>query len=357
MRMKNLLGLVLILVVNVGKAQLDSSINVLPKQSFKNLTVSGYLDFYYRYDFSSPSSKVPDVYINYTDIKNNIVLGLANLAFKYENKKVEGFLEFGFGRKADDFSYEENTFTSRILKRAYFSYMPNERFKISIGKKYTIENYESVDVPDNNFYSYTYSFYITPNFNSGLFLNYKSKTDHSFELALTQPYNYLYGNSDDRYLSFQYISPDFAQKTNVSLIFFYYNKNAANFFYLAELILTQRFNSKLQMILDVSYSNTKNNGVQNLWQDLALFLNYQLRPKCSINWRSELFNSVNKGFFPVENTLVNTHTISAKFKLHKNIYLTPELKFDFANNKIYKKTETAFTGFDSNFFLSTYFVF
>src|SRR5947208_13098032 len=88
---------------------LIASINSLFAQdSTKSLTWSGSVDAYYRYNFNDPVGKTNNI-TSFTNSQSSFELGMASIRADGSalSGKVLGTADLGFGRRAEEFSYNE----------------------------------------------------------------------------------------------------------------------------------------------------------------------------------------------------------------------------------------------------------
>jgi hypothetical protein len=75
------------------------------------LNITGSVDGYYRYNFqnvkSSNNSGFTNNYTSFTNSQNSFELGMASVRADYTTGKVTGVVDLGFGRRAEEFSYNE----------------------------------------------------------------------------------------------------------------------------------------------------------------------------------------------------------------------------------------------------------
>ena len=157
---KMLLGLAVLLISNIANAQ-DST-----KKG--NLALTGSVDAYYRYNFhNAKDSGRTNNYTSFTNSQNSFELGMASLKADYTIGKVEAVADLGFGRRAEEFSYNEQG-TLAAIKQAYVSYAPSDKVKFTMGKWFTHVGYEVPDAYLNRNYSMDYMFSYGPFFHTGL---------------------------------------------------------------------------------------------------------------------------------------------------------------------------------------------
>src|SRR5256885_9053841 len=131
-----------------------------------NLTISGSIDAYYRYNFNNAKDSArTNNYTSFTNSQNSFELGMASVKADYAIGKVDGVLDLGFGRRADEFSYNDAG-TRAAIKQAYISYAPSDKVKFTMGKWFTHVGYEVPDAYLNRNYSMDYMFSYGPFFHA-----------------------------------------------------------------------------------------------------------------------------------------------------------------------------------------------
>jgi Putative beta-barrel porin-2, OmpL-like. bbp2 len=135
-------------------------------------TFSGSLDLYYRYNFSNPPKGVTNNFTSFTNSQNSFELGMATVRADHTWSKGGVAVELGFGRRAQEFSYNEaanpNLFSVTNIVQAYVFYNISDRIKLTMGKWGTHIGYEVVDAAANRNYSMSYMFSYGPFYNTGL---------------------------------------------------------------------------------------------------------------------------------------------------------------------------------------------
>src|SRR5438045_2178927 len=142
--------------------------NAQDSTSKGNLTISGSVDAYYRYNFhNAKDSAHTNNYTSFTNSQNSFELGMASIKGDYSIGKVDGVLDLGFGKRAEEFSYNDSK-TMAAIKQAYVSFAPSDKVKFTMGKWATHVGYELLDAYLNRNYSMDYMFSYGPFSHTGL---------------------------------------------------------------------------------------------------------------------------------------------------------------------------------------------
>src|SRR5436190_13856974 len=151
------------------------------------LTISGSADAYYRYNFqNAKDSGRTNNYTSFTNSQNSFELGMASLKADYAVGKVDAVLDLGFGRRADEFSYNDNG-TLTAIKQLYISFAPSDKVKFTMGKWGTHVGYELLDAYLNRNYSMDYMFSYGPFFHTGLKMDVTASKNFAFMVGISNP--------------------------------------------------------------------------------------------------------------------------------------------------------------------------
>src|SRR6478735_6109266 len=171
-------------------------VNAQDSSSKGTLTINGSVDAYYRYNFhNAKDSGRTNNYTSFTNSQNSFELGMASIKADYAIGKVEGVFDLGFGRRAEEFSYNDgdldqnkNGFTSlTAIKQGYVSYAPSTKVKFTMGKWFTHVGYEVPDAYSNRNYSMDYMFSYGPFFHTGIKMDVTLNTNFAFMIGVANP--------------------------------------------------------------------------------------------------------------------------------------------------------------------------
>src|SRR5215218_7426823 len=152
------------------------------------LTISGSADVYYKYDFGK--SKANNL-TSFTTSHNSFELGMASVKFDYKASKVEMVADLGFGKRAQEFSYNDAGILAAV-KQLYLSYSASSWLKLTAGSWATHVGYELVDAYANRNYSMSYMFTNGPFFHTGVKSEMTAgKSGFMIGLANQTDYKYL----------------------------------------------------------------------------------------------------------------------------------------------------------------------
>jgi len=154
-------------------------LNLSAQDTTKTLAISGNVDAYYRYNFAGQAGSATNFnnFTSFTNSQSSFELGMASIRADATalSGKVGATVDLGFGRRAEEFSYNDGESTSKngfislsMIKQAYVTYAPSSKVKFTAGKFATHVGYELLDAPLNRNYSMSYMFTNGPFFHTGL---------------------------------------------------------------------------------------------------------------------------------------------------------------------------------------------
>src|SRR6476619_2748714 len=107
-------------------------VNAQDSSSKGTLTINGSMDAYYRYNFlNAKDSGRTNNYTSFTNAQNSFELGMASLKVDYTIRKIEAVADLGFGKRADEFSYNDEG-TMAAIKQAFVSYSLSDKIKFTM---------------------------------------------------------------------------------------------------------------------------------------------------------------------------------------------------------------------------------
>ncbi len=307
------------------------------------LTIIGSVDAYYRYNFNNAKdSGRTNNYTSFTNSHNSFELGMASLKADYSIGKVSATADLGFGRRADEFSYNDAGSTVAAVKQAYLSYAPSSKVKFTIGKWATHVGYELLDAYLNRNYSMDYMFSFGPFFhtgvkaditmgNVGLMVGVANPTDNvSASFANKYILGQLSGATKNGKLKgyLNYVGGEDFFDTDVNQL---------------DLVVLGTVSDKF----NIGYNGTvqfvkPSGGESDSWWGSALYLNFDPCAGFGLTARGEYFDdkkSVSAGAF---GTSIFDFTLSGNIRID-NLTIIPEFRVDAAADPIFfKNADTDF---------------
>lgn len=303
----------------------------------KSFAISGYVDAYYRFNFSNPKkeSETFNNLTSFTNSHNSFELGMASVKLEHSMGKVGVVADLGFGKRAEEFSYADEK-TMLAIKQAYITYSPKENLKFTAGSFGTHVGYELVDPYLNRNYSMSYMFSYGPFFHTGL------KADlavgkSGFMIGVTNPTDLKTASFARKWLIAQY---SLAASDAVKLFVNYQGGNmeddAKTRLKQIDAVLTAAVSDKFSIGYNGTIQSRK--GIDgtgkyedgNSWWGSAVYLNLDPTSTFGLTLRGEYFSDKKNvlGF----NTSFFVPTLSANIKIG-GLTIIPELRLDSSSDE------------------------
>jgi Putative beta-barrel porin-2, OmpL-like. bbp2 len=301
-----------------------------------NLSISGSVDAYYRYNFhNAKDSGYTNNYTSFTNSQNSFELGMASIKGDYSIGKVDGVLDLGFGKRAEEFSYND-TKTMAAIKQAYVSFAPSDKVKFTMGKWATHVGYELLDAYLNRNYSMDYMFSYGPFFHTGLKMDVTATKNIAFMVGVANP-------TDNT-------SASFAKKNFLGQVHLTSSDGKINGYvnYVGgkdlsdatinqfDAVLTATISSKFNVGYNGSVKSVKADGKSDSdsWWGSAVYLNYDPVSMFGLTLRGEYFND-EKGVAGFYNKIFDV-TLSGNIRID-NLTIIPELRVDSGEEPMFYK--------------------
>jgi len=309
-----------------------------------SLTVTGSTDLYYRYDIAKTKA---NNLTSFTGSHNSFELGMASVKVDYQASKVQMVADIGIGKRAQEFSYNDEGILSSI-KQLYISYAPASNVKLTAGSWATHVGYELVDPGLNRNYSMSYMFTNGPFFHTGV----KGEVTfgvHNFMVGLANPTDYKYvpeGQMNSKFVLAQYsFTPGNIFKAYINYVGGKgVDTTKTDQF---DLVLT----SKLSKKFNIAYNGTINRTTSYLgnklydqtksWWGSAMYFNYDPSKTLGLTLRQEYFSDKNhlKVFGGIsDGGSIHATTLSANVRTG-NLTFIPEIRFDKASEAIFTNAD------------------
>jgi len=338
------------------------------------VTITGSVDVYYRYNFNAPAGKTNN-YTSFTNSNSSFELGMASIRADHSFGKVAATVDLGFGRRAEEFSYNDPAHPSLFaVKQLFLSYQATSALKFTMGKWGTHIGYEVLDAYANRNYSMDYMFSYGPFFHTGLraditlssttalMVGVANPTDFSTTSDLTKVAiaQFSTGTKNGKwkfYLNFQGyggVNADTVINPGYTLY-----KSLTQF----DLVINGTISSKFGVGYNGTVQNVNSSGLGKSasWWGSAVYLNLDPTPLFGLTLRGEIFgdpdgikiNPINQVGDPGLN--VFDLTLTGLFHLGSNLTIMPELRLDNGSKNFFLKSDnTATTGTFSALLAATY---
>lgn len=304
------------------------------------LKFSGAVDVYYKVQL--PGLKTNNI-TSFTNSHQSFELGMATMKFQYSHSKLEAVADLGFGKRAQEFSYNDQGILAAI-RQVYISYAVSDWLKLTTGSWATHIGYEVVDAHLNRNYSMSHMFTNGPFFHTGLkaelsFNNsgfmvgianpadFKYVPDHFInKKSLLAQYSYTMGDQFKAYLN--YAGGKNIDTTSSRQI---------------DLVMLSRINKQFSLGFNGTINRTKKylgNKIYDdsrSWWGSAVYINFDPSEKLGLTLREEYFNDHNRlKVYSLHNHggSIFSSTFSASIKTDHFIFM-PEVRADHASSPIY----------------------
>lgn len=316
------IGILSILTVN---AQTDST-----KKS--TTTFTGSVDAYYRFPFSDPPGIAnTNNLTSFTNSKNSFELGMASLKVDHSFGKVAATIDLGFGKRAQEFSYNDVGTTLTAVKQAYVSYAPSDKVKFTFGKWATHIGYEVLDAYANRNYSMSYGFSYGPFFHTGLKADISLGGKTAFMVGVANPTDYVSAPTSVKMLIAQFSTGSKDDKLKA-----YLNFQGGTGITQFDLVVTGVLSSQFNIAYDGTINSSKIGTTNSSWKDHALYLNYDPTKMFGLTLRADYFDDRKLSPLIVGDKNIFALTLSGNAKVD-NLTIIPELRLDNAGGSIFTK--------------------
>jgi hypothetical protein len=326
-----------------------------------SLAISGSADVYYKYDFGKTKA---NNLTSFTASHNSFELGMASVKFDYTAGKVEMVADLGFGKRAQDFSYNDEGILAAV-KQLYLSYAANSWLKLTAGSWATHVGYELVDAYANRNYSMSYMFTNGPFFHTGVKADL-SLGKSGLMIGIANPTDYKYvpdGSINKKFLIAQYsfsAGDLFKAFVNYAGGQGIDTSKSKQF----DLVVTSKVSNKFNLAFNGTVASvnrytgdSKFDGYKNWWGS-AVYANFDPSEKLGFTLRQEYFSDgdgLKYGGLAGDGS-VSATTISAQLRAG-NLTVIPEFRVDAANKEIFTKSDGAPAKTAANFLIAAVYQF
>jgi hypothetical protein len=324
----------------------DSSKATTPPAATTTFTYS--VDAYYRSDFAG---QLTNNKTSFTNSINSFELGMASVKVDHSFGKVAATLDLGFGRRANEFSYNDAG-AMQSIKQAYISYAASSKVKFTIGKWATHIGYELLDAYANRNYSMSYGFSYGPFFHTGVKADISLGGKSALMLGVANPTDYTSTTS-----SVKMFLAQFSTGTKDDKLKAWLNYQGGTDKSQFDLVLNGVLSSKF----GINYDGTVANIAGTTWSSNALYFNYDPTSKFGMTLRGEYFDNTKKAALTDYwgnnlETSVFAATLSGNIHLD-NLTIIPEFRLDNAKDKIFLDKDGKITGGSGSFLIAAVYKF
>lgn len=313
-------------------------------------TISGSVDAYYRFNFSNPKSDATSTpgledfnpynnYTSFTNSHNSFELGMASLKLEHTMGKVGVVADLGFGRRAEEFSYNDAN-TMLAIKQAYLTYSPTANLKFTAGSWATHVGYELVDAYLNRNYSMSYMFSYGPFFHTGVKADITAGKS-GFMVGLANPTDLKSASFQQKFGIAQYSYG--GEKVKLYLNYVGGNWGSEQKQKQVDAVITGAISDKFSIGFNGTLqsnkfkdANGKYDGDALTWWGSALYLNIDPTSTFGLTLRGEYIDN-DDAYLSLPSSVFET-TLSLNFKVG-GLTLIPELRLDSGKEETFIKRD------------------
>ncbi|MDH5397746.1 MAG: porin [Cyclobacteriaceae bacterium] len=317
------------------------------KESKGSLSLSGYVDTYYSYNFNDPSNSdnfgttgVGRIFDGY---HNQVALGLAQFVTSYSTDRTEIVADIVFGPNAELANFG-NVGTAFSIKQAYVSTTLVDGLTLTMGQYGTHIGYELVDAPSNMHYSLSNLFGNGPFYHTGAKLDYAISDQFGLMVGVVNGWDAIQDNNTSKSVAAQFsLAP--VEGLDAYINWLGGNEAANNpitgdkadaykhmFDLTASYAVADNFNIGINAAMGFDRAGTVNND----WMGAALYLTFSASDRVDLGVRGEYFDDSNDIQYlgAAYQGITLTASITA---LDGAVIVKPEFRFDNADEDIYYK--------------------
>lgn len=317
----------------------------------KSWNLTGSVDAYYRFNFGNPKSDATDApalsdfspynnYTSFTNSQNSFELGMASLKVEHSMGKVGVVADLGFGKRAEEFSYnDENTMLA--IKQAYLTYAPSDHVKFTAGSWATHVGYELVDAYLNRNYSMSYMFSYGPFAHTGVKADF-TLGKSGIMIGVANPTDVKSASFQQKFGIAQYSYG--GEKVKAYLNYVGGNWGGMNKQKQIDLVVTVPVTDKFNFgVNGTLQSNKLRDGITmkyaddaSKWWGAALYLNVDPTSAFGLTLRGEYLDNKD-GYLSLASKVFES-TLSLNFKVG-GLTIIPELRLDSGKEEMFIKSD------------------
>jgi hypothetical protein len=335
-------------------------------------TITGSADVYFRYGFNNVKESPYNSYTSFTTSQNSFELGMASVKLEHALGKAGVVIDLGFGRRAEDFSYNDGEgdsevgkngfFSMAMIKQLYLTYSPSDKVKFTFGSFGTHIGYELLDAYLNRNYSMSYGFSYGPFFHTGIKADFTLSGQSGLMVGVINPTDLKTASGLPKMFIGQFSTGTTDDKLNLYLNFQGGKSMEDARLYQGDVTASYAVNDKWGLGLNATYQTRsyKNGGGEwgdgNGWYGAALYVNADPTDWLGITLRGEYFNDEDDVLGAGIATSIFVPTLTFNFKVN-NLTIMPEFRFDNAKDEIFLKEDGTGTKSSGAFILAAHYRF
>jgi hypothetical protein len=238
-------------------------------------------------------------------------------------------VELGFGRRAEEFTYNDGTnnsfFTLKNVVQAFVYYNITDKIKLTAGKWGTHIGYEVVDAAANRNYSMSYMFSYGPFFNTGIKADIAIAGKTAIMVGISDPTDFTTTTAVQKMAIAQISTATPDSKWKFFLNYQGGHNTDSTTLNQFDFVLTGAVSDKFSVGFNATDQMVKNINT-NSWWGAALYLNIDPSPKFGATLRAEYFDNKD-AVLPIPAGNFMEYTLTGQFHLGKLTFM-PEIRYD-----------------------------
>ncbi|HLG38553.1 MAG TPA: outer membrane beta-barrel protein [Chitinophagaceae bacterium] len=306
--------------------------------------ISGSLDAYYRFNFDNAKDQGSfNNWTSFTNSQNSFELGMASIKVEHSFGKAGAVLDLGFGKRAEEFSYNDRTFSIdgngdpvssptllAAIKQGFVYYSPSDKVKFTLGKFGTHIGYELLDPQLNRNYSMSYMFSYGPFFHTGLKADIAVSDNFSFMLGVSNPTDFSTASFAKKFFLAQIHGASSSGNLSAYLNYVGGKDMAGTTSHQFDAVVTGKVSDMFSVGYNGTVKTAKNGSADATFWGSALYFNLDPSSKCGFTLRGEYFDDKD-GLTGLLGTSVLAATLSSNIKVG-GLTIIPELRLDSAKD-------------------------
>jgi len=262
---------------------------------------------------------------------------MASIKADYAIGKVDGVIDLGFGRRAEEFSYNDEGAMAAI-KQAYVSFAASDKVKFTMGKWATHVGYELLDAYLNRNYSMDYMFSYGPFFHTGLKMDVTASKNFAFMVGVSNPNDMTTASFSKKSVLGQVHFTSTNAKVNAYVNYVGGKDMSDAMTNQVDAVVTGTISSKFSVGYNGTVKLSKPDGKSSSdsWWGSALYLNFDPTSVFGLTARGEYFND-EKGVAGFYNKIFD-FTLSGNIRIG-NLTIIPEFRVDTGEEPLFFKNE------------------
>lgn len=324
-------------------------------QETNGLSISGSVDTYYKYDFSSTGN----IGTSFADAQNSISLGMIDILLEKTVGKASFVGEVAFGPRGDQQSLPAGDVN---IQNLYVSYALSENVTVTGGYMGTFVGYEIISPTGNFNYSTSYLFTNGPFQNAGLKFDFALTDKIGLMVGVFNQWNVYDADPDlglNNFGAQLSISPVEGWDAYINFTTEFGPEDGPNN---TEIDLTTTFqvNDDFMLGLNAAYytDGIEEDSRNSSFTGAALYANYSISDMFALGLRYEHFEESEASGILLEGTETSVDAITLSANIGSGpLVLIPEFRTDFSSEDIFVDSDGAATSSAAQFLVAAVYSF